>query len=67
MHESAQISEKIPGDAKIVILAGRGQYPVICAKNIKRYGFDFTVIAFDDEVDKAWLQSLNILYNLLFL
>ena len=35
MSESAQISEKIPGDAKIVILAGRGQYPVICAKNIK--------------------------------
>ena len=58
MHESAKISEEIPGDAKIVILAGRGQYPVICAKNIKRYGFDFTVIAVDDEVDKAWLQSL---------
>ena len=61
MHESAKISEEIPGDAKIVILAGRGQYPVICAKNIKRYGFDFTVIAVDDTCFCFFADMFHIL------
>lgn len=49
----------ISNDAKITILAGRGQYPVILSRALSDFGREYSVIAVDDEVDRDWFDRLD--------
>ena len=49
----------ISNDAKIAILAGRGQYPVILSRALSDFGREYSVIAVDDEVDRDWFDRLD--------
>jgi DUF1009 family protein len=44
--------------SRIAVIAGRGEYPILCAKNIAAAGHGVAVIAVDDGVDENWLASL---------
>lgn len=47
-----------PGEP-IVLIAGRGQYPVIMGSRILKAGHPLSVIAVDDEVDVQWKSSME--------
>jgi DUF1009 family protein len=48
----------LPHGSHIAIVAGRGAYPLLCAKNMVTSGHEFSVIAVDDGVDAEWFRSL---------
>lgn len=49
----------ISNDAKITILAGRGQYPVILSQALSGFCREYFVIAVDDGVDREWFERLD--------
>ncbi|MDR2779312.1 MAG: UDP-2,3-diacylglucosamine diphosphatase LpxI [Puniceicoccales bacterium] len=51
------IRKNLPKGECIALIAGRGDYPILCAKNIVSSGHNIVVIAVDDDVDVEWLGS----------
>lgn len=45
------LPEGFPNNTKIIVLAGRGDYPVICAKNIQHTGHTVNVMLLDDDAN----------------
>ena len=52
-HRFANLPERV----SIAIVAGRGDYPVLCGKNMVAAGHEPVVIAVDDGVDREWFDS----------
>ncbi|MDR0693136.1 MAG: UDP-2,3-diacylglucosamine diphosphatase LpxI [Puniceicoccales bacterium] len=53
----AFIRKNLPKGEPIALIAGRGDYPILCAKNIVASGHDIVVVAVDDDVDIGWLNG----------
>ncbi|MDR2629249.1 MAG: UDP-2,3-diacylglucosamine diphosphatase LpxI [Puniceicoccales bacterium] len=49
--------KNLPKGEPIALIAGRGDYPILCAKNIVASGHDVVVIAVDDDVNAKWLNG----------
>ncbi|MDR0742189.1 MAG: UDP-2,3-diacylglucosamine diphosphatase LpxI [Puniceicoccales bacterium] len=49
--------KNLPKGERIALIAGRGDYPILCAKNIVASGHDVVVIAVDDDVNAGWLNG----------
>ncbi|MDR2603111.1 MAG: UDP-2,3-diacylglucosamine diphosphatase LpxI [Puniceicoccales bacterium] len=49
--------KNLPKGEPIALIAGRGDYPILCAKNIVASGHDIVVIAVDDDVNIGWLNG----------
>ncbi|MDR1891348.1 MAG: UDP-2,3-diacylglucosamine diphosphatase LpxI [Puniceicoccales bacterium] len=49
--------KNLPKGERVALIAGRGDYPVSCAKNMMAAGHDMVVIAVDDDVNAGWLDS----------
>ncbi|MDR1528319.1 MAG: UDP-2,3-diacylglucosamine diphosphatase LpxI [Puniceicoccales bacterium] len=49
--------KNLPEGERIALIAGRGDYPILCAKNIVASGHDIVVIAVDDDVNVEWLNG----------
>ncbi|MDR1413560.1 MAG: UDP-2,3-diacylglucosamine diphosphatase LpxI [Puniceicoccales bacterium] len=47
----------LPEKSRIAIIAGRGEYPILCAKNMLAAGHTPLVIAVDDDVDRDWFSA----------
>jgi DUF1009 family protein len=51
--------KNLPEKSRIAIIAGRGNYPILCAKNIAAAEHEIAVLAVDDEVDSEWFDSFS--------
>ncbi|MDR2776943.1 MAG: UDP-2,3-diacylglucosamine diphosphatase LpxI [Puniceicoccales bacterium] len=49
--------KNLPKGARVALIAGRGDYPILCAKNIVAAEHDIVVIAVDDDVNSEWLDD----------
>jgi DUF1009 family protein len=49
----------LPDKSRIAVIAGRGDYPILCAQNIAAAGHEPVIIAVDDDVDEKWLSSFR--------
>ncbi|MDR1401794.1 MAG: UDP-2,3-diacylglucosamine diphosphatase LpxI [Puniceicoccales bacterium] len=47
----------LPEKSRIVLISGRGEYPIMCEKNIVAAGHIPLVIAVDEGVDQDWFNS----------
>jgi DUF1009 family protein len=52
-------ADDFPKKSRIALIAGRGEYPIVCAKNIIAAGHEIFVIAVDDGVDVGWLKGFS--------
>ncbi|MDR1432870.1 MAG: UDP-2,3-diacylglucosamine diphosphatase LpxI [Puniceicoccales bacterium] len=49
----------VPAESRIAVIAGRGDYPILCSRNIAAVGHEPVVIAVDDGVNAEWLASFS--------
>ncbi|MDR2737586.1 MAG: UDP-2,3-diacylglucosamine diphosphatase LpxI [Puniceicoccales bacterium] len=51
--------DDIPAGSRIALIAGRGEYPVLCARNAVAAGHKLAVIAVDDGVEASFLDEFG--------
>ncbi|MDR3144090.1 MAG: UDP-2,3-diacylglucosamine diphosphatase LpxI [Puniceicoccales bacterium] len=53
------MDSELPEKSRIAILAGRGDYPILCARNMHSAGHDVHLIAVDEEVNTPQLSEFS--------